>query len=470
MTQQQYPRLWGAVLSFLMLLSVPLAAQEPDWLSQVRQQKAQQPDAMLHLLQQHQTEFASWDRAVQLQYLLQQADIFESLEKYQQQQQVAERALELLADERTELTVEFWNNLGFAREMQGQYQQAMQQYQQASELARQLGLQKLAIEADINIAAIYSADEKYQDALQLLKACYEQAAQLKDEETQAYVNSELGLLYLTLGFDRDARQFMQQALASYKKLGFQKEQLDVLFNLATSYSQAEDYALSMQYYDELLQLAKAQNDKVNLYFAYLGLASTSRSSDKTDAALAYIEKAEQYLPALQSTYQNAMHHLERAMISRDLGQISLASQQLEQAEQALAQGENNQNQSSRLGMLRLKAKLEADLGRYQQAYQHLDEFYTGYRKLRNKEHELSVERLRLAFDVERQAAANELLAKDNELKAMRLQEVERNRQIQWLWITIFGFTTLILLILLLWQLTRRQQQLTAQRSEHGNSK
>ncbi|WP_337843454.1 tetratricopeptide repeat protein [Rheinheimera sp.] len=470
MTPQQYPRLWGAVLSGLLLIAPVLQAQEPEWLELVRQQKAQQPAAMLKLLQQHEAEFPRWQRAVQLQYLLQQADIYESLEKYQQQLQVAEQALVLLGDERTELTVEFWNNLGFAREMQGQYQQAMAHYQQASQLAKQLGLQKLAIEADINIAAIYSAEEKYQEALQLLQACYKKASQLNDEETQAYVNSELGLLYSSLGFDRDARQFMQQALAGYKKLGFQKEQLDVLFNLAASYNQAEDYALSMQYYDELLQLAKTQNDPVNLYFAYLGLASTSRNSAKTDAALAYIEKAEDYLPVLQSTFQNAMHHLERAMISRDLGQISLAGQQLEQAEQALAQEDNSQNQSSRLGMLRLKARLEADLGRYQQAYQHLDEFFSGYRKLRNKEHELSVERLRLAFDVERQTAANELLAKDNELKAMRLQEVERNRQIQWLWIAIFGFTTLILLILLLWQLTRRQQQMRVQQSASGNSR
>ena len=157
-----------------------------------------------------------------------------------------------------------------------------------------------------------------------------------------------------------------------------------------------------------------------------------------------------------------MHHYEKALIYRELGQISLASQQLAQAEQSLSQEENSSNQSSQLWILHLKAKLEADSGRYQKAYQYLDQFFQGYHKLRNKEHELSVEKLRLGFDAERQQAQNELLAKDNELQALRLQEAERKRQNQWLWIGLFGCTSLILLVLLLWQLARRQAQMQAQ--------
>lgn len=472
MKQKQYLRSWGTLLSLCFCLAFSLQANEPvlpDWLVQVKQQKAQQPEQMLVVLQQQQAAYGDWPSELQVQYLLQLADVYESLGKHQQQQDVAERGLALLGERRDLTTIDFWNNLGFALEMQSQYQQALHYYQQASALAAKLKAEKLHIEADINIAAIYSIQDKFQEALVLLKSSYDRAVLLKDPEILAYVNAELGLLYVGLGFDKEAIDFMEKAIEGYDALGWQKDKMDVLFNLARSYSYTEQYDKAMQSYDQLLQLAIAQQDQANLYFAYLGLASTSKDNEKLDAALAYIEKAEQYLPGLESTYQNSMHHYEKALIYRELGQISLASQELAQAEQSLSKEENSANQSSQLWILNLKARLEADSGRYQKAYEHLNEFFQGYHKLRNKEHELSVEKLRLGFDAERQQAQNELLAKDNELQALRLQEAERKRQNQWLWIGLFGCTSLVLLVLLLWQLARRQAQLQAQTLEKQQS-
>ena len=383
MRQQQYLRLWGPLLSLCVCLAAPLQADDtlvPDWLVQVKQQKAQQPEQMLLLLEQQRAAYGDWPAELQVQYLLQLADIYESLGKHQQQQEVAERGLALLGERRDLLTIDFWNNLGFALEMQSQYQQVLHYYQQASALAAELKAEKLHIEADINIAAIYSIQDKFQDALVLLKNSYDRAVLLKDPEILAYVNAELGLLYVGLGFDKEAIEFMEKAIEGYDALGWQKDKMDVLFNLARSYSYLEQYDKAMQRYDQLLQLAVAQQDQANLYFAYLGLASTSKDNEKLDAALAYIEKAEQYLPGLQSTYQNSMHHYEKALIYRELGQISLASQQLAQAEQSLSQEDNSSNQSSQLWILHLKAKLEADSGRYQKAYQYLDQFFQGYHK------------------------------------------------------------------------------------------
>jgi len=472
MKQKQYLSLWGALLSLCFCLAFGLQANEsvmPEWLVQVKQQKAQQPEQMLVVLQQQQAAYGDWPSELQVQYLLQLADVYESLGKHQQQQDVAERGLALLGERRDLTTIDFWNNLGFALEMQSQYQQALHYYQQASALATKLNAEKLHIEADINIAAIYSIQDKFQEALVLLKSSYDRAVLLKDPEILAYVNAELGLLYVGLGFDKEAIDFMEKAIEGYDALGWQKDKMDVLFNLARSYSYTEQYDKAMQSYDQLLQLAVAQQDQANLYFAYLGLASTSKDNEKLDAALAYIEKAEQYLPGLESTYQNSMHHYEKALIYRELGQISLASQELAQAELSLSKEENSANQSSQLWILNLKARLEADSGRYQKAYEHLNEFFQGYHKLRNKEHELSVEKLRLGFDAQRQQAQNELLAKDNELQALRLQEAERKRQNQWLWIGLFGCTSLVLLVLLLWQLARRQAQLQAQTLEKQQS-
>ncbi len=52
MKQKQYLRTWGTLLSLCFCLAAPLQAEDavwPQWLVQVKQQKAQQPEQMLQL-------------------------------------------------------------------------------------------------------------------------------------------------------------------------------------------------------------------------------------------------------------------------------------------------------------------------------------------------------------------------------------------------------------------------------------
>ena len=96
------------------------------------------------------------------------------------------------------------------------------------------------------------------------------------------------------------------------------------------------------------------------------------------------------------------------------------------------------------------------------AYQTLDKFFEAYIDLQDNKRDMDVQKLRLSFDAERQEARNQLLEKDIELQALKLQEIERNRQIEWLWLAVFACTSLVLFILLLWQWTRRRAQLPQQ--------
>ncbi|MBU0913438.1 MAG: hypothetical protein KKF22_12960, partial [Gammaproteobacteria bacterium] len=60
MKQKQYLKSWGTLLSLCLCLVTPLQAEQlalPDWLLQVKQQKAQQPEQMLLVLQQQQAAY-----------------------------------------------------------------------------------------------------------------------------------------------------------------------------------------------------------------------------------------------------------------------------------------------------------------------------------------------------------------------------------------------------------------------------
>lgn len=421
--------------------------------------KHQQPEQSLARLTERQSEFASQPDSVKAYWLRQQAALFSSLGRHQQQQQAAREGLKLLQDTESALKVELWYELGYAMEMQVQLTEALQHYQQGTALATLLDDEKLILRGLINQAAIISDQNNDQQALSLLKDVYQRAEMLKDPEILAEVNAQLGLMYSSLAFEDDAVEFLLRALGLYQQLGWVKNEIAVLFNLARTYSYQTKYQLALDYFNQMLQRSLAANDSVNLYHAYLGLAITSAEMGRTEAALGYIEKAEQYLTHLQSSYHVQTHHYEKALIYRDLEQTSLAMQQVMLAEQAARQPAEQADHVA-LAITLLRAELLAQQDQYQKAYLALHDFIEGFQKLRNKENELALEHMRLEFDSERQQVRTSLLEAENELKALRLQEVERKRQIQMLWLAILGGTTLILLGIVLWQFSRRASKTT----------
>ncbi|MGP9802042.1 tetratricopeptide repeat protein [Rheinheimera sp. NSM] len=433
----------------------------PDWLQQVAAEKRRQPEAMLALLQQHQHKLDSLNPQQQAYYYYLQAAIFDGLGRHQQQQQAAEQGLVLLGEEQSALKVKLWYELGFAREMQTDYQAALAHYQQGIALATLLEDKKQLLMGQINQAAIFSAQNQQQQALALLQDVYQRAMRLNDTELSAEINGELGLLYASLAYEEEAVELLQNALSLYEQLGWQKNQITVLFNLARTYSFLQRYELSLQTYNKMLQKSLQMQDFVNLYHAYLGLAITSSDSGRSDAALSYISKAEEYLPQLQSSSHMSTHYYEKALIYRKLKQTSLALQQVMLYESSLTGEGIAVDSPTRLNVWYLKAQLLADQGEYQRAYQQLHDFVFAFQEERNKENELAIEQMRLNFDHERQLQLQRLLEQDNELKALRLEQAGRDRQLQFLWLGILGCTTLVLLILLLWQLTRRTGKNTA---------
>ncbi len=461
MVKRFYPLL--LLLTLLGMLSLPSAANtEPEWLAEVAAKKRQQPEAMLALLQQHQTELAGLSPELQAKWYYLQAALLDALGRHQQQQQAAERGLAVLGERDALLRVKLLYELGFAREMQTDYPAALQHYLAGMTLAEQLENEEYLLLGQINHAAMLSLQNNDQQALALLKDTYQRAQQLNDQEVLAEVTAELGLLYTSLGYDEEAIGLLQQALEQYQQLGWPKNQITVLYNLARTYSYLGRYELSLQTYSQMLQHSQQLQDNVNLYHAYSGLAIASIDAGQHEAALSYMDKAEQYLPQLQSSAHVATHYYEKALMYKKLQQISLAQQQVLLAEQSLDKDGLREDVASRLAIWHLKAQLLAEQGEFEKAYHQLYDFVAEYQDMRNRENELAFEQIRAGFEHERQQQQTRLLQQDNEINALKLQQAKRSQQVQWLWLAILGCSTLVLLILLLWQLTRRsaKQQAT----------
>ncbi|WP_141728895.1 tetratricopeptide repeat protein [Rheinheimera salexigens] len=440
------------------------SAELPAWLKKVTTEKYQQPDAMLALLQQHQEERVGLSSQLQARWYYEQAILFEVLGRHIEQQQAAEQGLTLLAEQQSLLRVKLLYALGFALEMQADTEQAMQRYETGIALATLLDDEVQILRGHINQAAIYLSFNKHKQALALLQDTYHRAQILQNKALIAEVNAELGLLYVSISFEEEGIVLLKTALQLYQELGWQKNIVTVKFNLARTYGFLQQYQLSLQLYNEILQAESASTDVMNLYHTYLGLAITSSASGAGDAAISYINKAEAYLPQLQAKVHIATHHYEKALILQRLKQTSLAMQQLLLAEQSLAL-ENDSELA--MGLTYVKSQLLAESGEFERAYQQLEQFMQQFKQQRNEDNELALERMRLVFAQEQQQQQNLLLLQDNELKALRLQEVESSHKLQMLWQIVLGSSTLILSILLIWQLFRRKKLLA---SNNKNSK
>nr|WP_245217535.1 hypothetical protein [Rheinheimera maricola] len=442
----------------------------PAWLQQVSEQKQQQPEAMLTLMQQHRAELDSLNREHQVQWYYLQAVLFDTLGRHHQQQQAAEQGLQILGDELAIVRVQLLYELGFAREMQTDYATALQHYQQGLALANSLENEKYILLGQINQAAILTVRNDDQGALALLKDTYQRAVNLADSEVLAEVNAELGLLYTSLGYDDEAISLLKVALAQYEQLGWPKSQITVLYNLARTYSYLQQYDLSLQTYNKMLQKSLQLHDYVNLYHAYLGLAISSINSKNGEAALSYINKAEDYLPKLQSNAHIATHHYEKALIYKKLDQISLALQHVLLAEQSLDKEGLQDDVASRLAIWHLKAQLMAAQGEYERAYRQLYDFVAEYQLMRDQENELAFEQLRLGMSHDQLQQKNRALQQDLGLKAMQLEQAGREQQHQFVWLLLLSGLTVLLLMLLIWQHYQVRQHRRAQAQQGTQEK
>jgi len=451
------------VLMILLLLTGVYcqAASQPDetpeWLAQVAAQKHQVPEQMLSVLDAHQTEFADLTPELQAYWLNQQAAILSYLGRFQEQQNAAQQGLDLLGNNVGALKAELMFELGYAREMQLALTEALSWYQQGATLATELKDEKLQVRGMINIAAVDSLQDRDQQALQTLKKAYSMAEQLQDKELLADVNAQLGLMYSSLAFEQEAQEFLERALILYEELGWQKNRISVLYNLARNYSYLQNFELALQSFDRMLQSALKEQDVLNLYYAYSGLAITSNEMERPQVALNYMQKAEEYLTVIQSDYYLAGHHYEKALIYQKLQQNAQAVQQVLLAEQYFQKLEDKESGNMLLAMRLLKAELLAEQGQYERAYQQLQDFVHGFQQFRDKENELELAKMRMIFEAERDQARQSLIEQEDQLKALRQAETAHTKQIQGMWLGMLLVLGILLLAGMLLMRARKRK-------------
>ncbi|MCF6172037.1 MAG: tetratricopeptide repeat protein [Bacteroidales bacterium] len=183
------------------------------------------------------------------------------------------------------------NNMGVVYEELNMPEKSLENYFLALQIKRQKGDKKSIAGTYNNIAILYenflddtdSAYYYYKEAL----AYYTEVA---DEQGIALISSNLGIIHLRKGEVERARQYIDQALEIFTRMGNTAEVASALY-FQGKICQAENIdEKALDYFLKACNLAEQHNIKKLLSRVYLDLAQTYRKQNNYKEAIAVYEK------------------------------------------------------------------------------------------------------------------------------------------------------------------------------------
>ncbi|MFZ4728335.1 MAG: CHAT domain-containing protein, partial [Pseudanabaena sp.] len=206
----------------------------------------------------------------------------------------------------------------------GQYQKAIEFYQQSLAIAQQTNNRhSIAIWLN-NLGNVHNSLGQYQKALDFYQQSLEITKQIGDRKGEGKLLGNLGNAYYYLQQYPKAIQFYQQSLAIAKQIGERQNEGAWLNNLGVAYHYQKQYAKAIEFYQQSLSIYQEIGDREGLGSALTNLGSAYTISKQYSKAFDY------YYQALATVQQIGDRYGESAT-RKNLGYLFTAQQQPELA-------------------------------------------------------------------------------------------------------------------------------------------
>ncbi|BBC25473.1 CHAT domain-containing protein [Pseudanabaena sp. ABRG5-3] len=260
------------------------------------------------------------------------------------------------------------NGLGNVHNSLGQYQKAIDFYQQSLAIAKQMGKRQWESLALGNLGNTYDSIGQHQKAIELFHQSLAIARQISDRDGEGTILLSLGNAYNSLGKYQEAINFYQQSLVIAKQLRDQKSVGSALGNLGSTYNSLGQYQKAIEFFQQSLVIDQKLGDRQgegitlgNLGNAYYYLGQYQKA----------IEFYQQSLAIAQQT--NNRH--STAIWLNNLGNVHNS---LGQYQKALDFYQKSLEITKQIGDLKGEGKLLGNLGNayyYLQQYPKAIQFY-----------------------------------------------------------------------------------------------
>jgi diguanylate cyclase (GGDEF)-like protein len=406
------------------------------------------PKAALILLNSHKDSLNTQPISSQVNYYRIQSAAYSDQALYSLSEASAEKGL-MLAKQMSNPSVfiaELAYTKGFSLESQGDFESALQIYQNGLDVARSMNNQQLTARGLTNIGAILYLQKNYKQSLITLNQALTLANNIADEALLGDINSELGILYGYIGEEKQANNYFQQSYQHFKKAGKHNYALNSLHNVANNHANEKRYEEALEVYRILESeiLPNTSNHFIASIYRNIAWALVNQKTPDTENAYRYIILAGEYVKEVEQHAVKLQYMVNKVFVLEKMERYQEALDNLDQAQALLALKDSNIYDTSELNILFLRAKLQSVLGDYSQAIETQSTFFKksiAYKKVRETN---EVDELILQYESETAQRQNDILEKKQRLQDLQLQQMTSNADSREILVIILAVCTLLL--------------------------
>lgn len=182
------------------------------------------------------------------------------------------------------------NYLGFADSLTGNYQQAIDYYQQALRLVQQNNFSTGTAYVLRNLGDVYGLLGNYQQAIDYYHQSLNLFQENQDLHNQAITSTNLGVVYSDLEQCQTAIQYYQQALPIFQQEQDDENTATVLGNLGNCYGTAGNYEKALSYFQQALVGHRKTGNLSSEAFVLNNIGNVYLNSNDNSTAIDYYQQ------------------------------------------------------------------------------------------------------------------------------------------------------------------------------------
>lgn len=352
------------------------------------------------------------------------------------------RALDVtreLGDIRGEATT--LNNIGLIYIEQGDSPTAFDYFTRAKSLYERNDNQHPLSTAMNNIAGIYSAQGSYSQALEIQLEVLRIREELDDEPGTAEILLNIGITYDHIGDYEKAHQYFSRAIQYFEPLGDTRAIAQTLNATGLAYFHQDNYEQALWHYEKALDYARQTDDKVVECNILLSLAQLKVAQEHYSQAQSYLDSAVDIAQSLGlESIESQAHSLQ--------AEIFLSQNQLEQAlnevKITLRMSKAMKEKAQESQAYELLSRIYEAQGEYQKSLNAYRQFKSINDEIFSQTNSDKLAQLQSLYEAEKRDKQIELLERDKQLQATKIQQQRFERNVWIISLTLLLFIALLL--------------------------
>lgn len=183
------------------------------------------------------------------------------------------------------------NKFGLEQFNTGQYQNALEAFEQALIIVRRIGYREGEGTILSNIGGVYLNLGQYPDALKYYEQSLIITKEVGDQAGVGTTLNNIGLVYDYIGQYAQALKYYEQALVIHKAVGNKLMEGTTLNNIGAIFRNQGQYADALKYYSQALVIAKEVSDKAGEGMTLNNIGDIYNNQAQYPQAMTYYEQA-----------------------------------------------------------------------------------------------------------------------------------------------------------------------------------